>query len=366
MNTFNKIKVGILGCGNISDHYFKGCLEVFKDTVEVIACADKILEKAEQAAKKWNINACTCDQLLNNSNIDLIVNLTIPAVHEQINIAILSKGKHLYSEKPLSMTREGAEKIYNLAKESNLRVGVAPDTFMSAPVQTAKKLLEENIIGDVIGVNAICPLRGNELWRPDCEFFYQKGGGPIFDMAPYYLNIMINLFGSFKNVVANGKISWAERIYECELRKGDKISVEIPTHVAGIFELENGILFNFTNSFDIYKSCAPYVEIYGKDGTLTLPFPNLYKGDVMVSLKGEEFKAEQQLSGYDGFMRGAGIADMAKSIYLGIEHLASIEMALHVTDIMLAFSEAIESGNKININTKCEKPSGMWEREVLI
>jgi predicted dehydrogenase len=230
---------------------------------------------------------------------------------------------------------------------------------MSAPVQTVKKLLEENIIGDIVGANAVCPLRGNEFWRPDSDFFYKKGAGPILDMAPYYFNIMIDLFGAFKSVVAMGRMTWPQRTYSCKGREGDKIDVEVPTHVIGTFELENGILFNFTNSFDIYRSLTPYIEIYGETGTITMPFPNFYSGDVLLSIKGGEWSKVEQLKGYEGFMRGAGIADMAQCINYGGKHLASLEMACHVVDIMNSLEEAIENGRKTEIVSTCEKPEGM-------
>jgi predicted dehydrogenase len=330
------------------------------------AVADILHDRAKEKAEIHQIaNAYLPGELLCDPEIDLVINLTVPQAHEELNLEILNHQKHVYTEKPLALTREGAKKILQTAKQNGLRVGAAPDTFMSAPVQTAKKLLEENIIGDIVGINAICPLRGNEAWRPDSDFFYKTGAGPILDMAPYYFNIMIDIFGAFSSVTAMGRITWEKRIYTCEIRKGDTIDVEVPTHIESIYEMENGALFHLTNSFDITSSKTPYIEIYGGTGTMILPFPNFYSGDVLLSKKESEWEKVPQLSGYEGFRRGAAVADMAVCINNGGEHLANGEMAFHAVDIMNSLQESITSGKKINIKSTCPKPKGMWEREAI-
>jgi predicted dehydrogenase len=295
----------------------------------------------------------------------LIVNLTVPQAHYEMTMKAIEAGKHVYTEKPLALTRKDAAFMIDAAAKKGVRLGSAPDTFMSAPFQTAKKLIAENTIGDIVGVNAVCPMRGNEFWRPDADFFYKKGAGPIWDMAPYYLNLMISLFGSFRSVTSVGRITWKQRTYEYEARKGDKIDVEVPTHTVALFELENGVIFNFTNSFDTYRSASPYIEIFGETGTLILPFPNHYTGDVLLSKRGGDFEVIEQLTGYEGFMRSAGIADISACLDNGKSHLASAEMAYHVTDAMCAWEEAMEKGCTIKIESRCETPEGMWQRESL-
>jgi len=360
------LNIGVLGCGSISNHYFRGPQNVFNKRLNVVSCSDIILERAQASAKTYNIpKALTPDELMKDDDTQLIVNLTIPAAHFDMSMKAIEAGKHLYTEKPLALTRKEAAIMIEAADKKGVRLGSAPDTFMSAPFQTAKKLLPEGIIGDIVGVNAICPLRGNELWRPDADFFYKKGAGPIWDMAPYYFNVMISLFGPFKSVTSVGRMTWNQRTYECEAHKGDKIDVEVPTHTIGIFELENGILFNFTNSFDIYNSTTPYFEIYGETGTMVLPFPNFYVGDVLVCEKKGEFTPVEQLTGYEGFMRSAGIADIEACLANGKEHLASAELAYHVTDAMCSWEEALEKGCTVKIESSCKSPEGMWLREAL-
>lgn len=360
------LNIGILGCGEISSHYLKGSTQIFDRWLKVSACSDILIERAQKSAEKYGIaKALAPDQLFEDDTTDLVVNLTVPKVHYELSMRALNAGKHLYTEKPFALTRTEAATLVETADKKGLRIGCAPDTFMAAPFQTGKKLLEDGVIGDIVGINSVCPMRGNEFWRPDADFFYKKGAGPIWDMAPYYLNLMISLFGSVRSVTAAGRITWPTRTYTYESRKGDKIDVEVPTHTIGIFEMENGALFSFTNSFDMYKSAVPYVEIYGETGTLILPFPNHYNGDVMLSERGGEFKPVEQLVGYEGFMRSAGIADLSASMEKGCAHLASGEMAYHVTDVMCAWEEAMEQEKKIVIQSTCPKPEGMWQRTAL-
>ncbi len=360
------LNIGILGCGSISNHYFRGSKNVFSNRLNVVSCSDILPDRAKNSAKTYDIpKALTPEEMMRDNDTQLIVNLTVPQAHYEMTMKAIDAGKHVYTEKPLALTRKQASDMIEAADKKGVRLGSAPDTFMSAPFQTAKKLIAENTIGDIVGVNAVCPLRGNELWRPDADFFYKKGAGPIWDMAPYYFNVMISLFGSFKSVTALGRMTWAQRTYACEARKGDKIDVEVPTHTIGLFELENGVIFNFTNSFDMYKSAAPYFEIYGENGTIILPFPNYYTGDVLLSEKGGDFYAAEQLTGFEGFMRSAGIADIEACLGNGKKHLASAEMAYHVTDAMCAWEESMEKGCTVKIESSCDIPEGMWLREAL-
>lgn len=356
----------ILGCGAISSHYFRGAADIFPNRLRICACSDIAIDRAKASAEKYGVKkALTPEELLKDDEVELIVNLTVPKAHFDVTMSAIEAGKHVYTEKPFALNRSDAAKLIEAADKKGVRLGCAPDTFMSAPFQTAKKLIDENAIGDIVGVNAICPLRGNEFWRPDADFFYQKGAGPIWDMAAYYCNLIVSLLGPFRSVTAVGRMTWPERTYQCEGRRGDKIAVEVPTHTAALFELENGVLVNFTNSFDIYKTAAPYVEIFGGTGTLVLPFPNNYAGPVLLSQKGGEFKEVEQLAGYEGFMRSAGIADIAVCLENHKPHLASAQLAYHVTDIMCSWEESMESERKVHIGSSCEKPEGMWLRESL-
>lgn len=360
-----KLRLGILGCGAISEHYLRSARDVFSDTQIVTACSDIVCEKAIARANEFGVKkALTPDELMDDPDIDLIVNLTVPKAHEELTIACLEHGKHVYTEKPVAMTRDGVERIMETAARLGLRVGCAPDSFMSAPMQTAKKIIESGWIGEPIGVTAVCAMRGNEYWRPDADFFYQKGAGPMLDMAAYYFNALISIIGSVRSVVAQSRITYPERTIKVAPRRGDVINVEVPTFVSGVFEFDNGAIGTFINSFDIWKSRDSYIEIYGEKGTLILPDPNRYEGEVLISRYGDnEWRVCPQLNEYSKYMRGVGIADMAHAIADGYEHRAGIEMAYHVTDIMLAFEEAAAEGVRKVISSKCSKPSGLWETE---
>jgi predicted dehydrogenase len=364
-----KFRLGILGCGAISADYLKGAVGVFSNVVEVAACSDIVVEKAEARAKEYNVpKVCSPEEMMDDPEIDIIVNLTIPAVHDKLTIACLKHGKHVYTEKPLAITRAGAKEVAKTANSLGLRVGSAPDTFMNAPVQTAKKIIEDGWIGEPIGVTAICPMRGNEYFRPDADFFYKKGAGPMLDNAPYWLNIMVNLMGPIKSVVAQSRITFPERTIKVPPRRGEKIQVEVPTFVSGVFEFETGAIGTFINSFDIWKSKTPFIEVYGEKGSLIFPdSPGLYYGELLISRFGDsEWHSCPQLNEYANFTRGIGIADMVRGIQTNTPHRANLELAYHTIDVMLAFEESAEEGVKKMIASKCKKPTGLWETEDII
>lgn len=357
-----KLRLGIMGCGAISEHYLRSARDIFFDTQMVAACADIVPEKAQARAAEFGIaKVLTPEEMLYDPDIDLVVNLTVPKAHEEVIISCLEHGKHVYTEKPLAMSREGAARIQEAARRSGKRVGCAPDSFMSAPMQTAKKLIEDGWIGKVIGVSAMCAMRGNEYWRPDADFFYQKGAGPMFDMAPYYLNVLISLIGPIASVTAQSRITYPQRTIKVPPRRGEKIDVEVPTYVAASFEFQNGVIASFTNSFDIWRTKEPFIELYGEKGTMVLPDPNRYDGEVLISrFKDSQFHVCPQLNEYTDHMRGAGIADMACAIEENRPHRASLEMAIHVSDILAAFDESAEDGMRKTIKSACESPAGLW------
>ena len=361
------LKLGILGCGAISGFYFNGAEKLFPNHMKVVACSDVFEDKAKQAAEKWGCKAISYEEMLQDEAIDMIVNLTVPKAHYETNMAAIAAGKHVYTEKPFALNREDAKKMIRAAEEKGVILCSAPDSFMGNPFQTAKKLLSEGIIGDIVGVNAVCPLRGNEMGgKRRVDFFYQKGAGPIWDMGAYYLNVLISLFGPIHSVTGVGRITWENRVYPVGEFKGEKIPVEVPTHTIGVFELKNGVLCNFTNSFDMYKTAAPYFEVYGEKGTMVLPFPNFYEGDVLVAIGKGEFEKVDQFSGYvDGFNRCAAIADIDNCLQNGSSPIIGTDMMYHVVDAMCAWEESIEQGKKILLSSSCKHLEGMWLREAI-
>ncbi len=357
-----KYKVGIIGCGAISGNYLTYAREAYSDYFEVVALGDIRIEKAKARAEEYEIAEYGMPELLyDDPEIDLIINLTVPAAHEEVTVRALEAGKHVYTEKPMATTRDGINHIMDVAKRVGKRVGCAPDSFMSAPSQTAKKAIEEDWIGAPIGASAMCAMRGNEYWRPDADFFYQKGAGPMMDMAPYYLNLFISLLGPVNAVSAVSKITWPERTIKVPPRRGEKIKVEVPTYVASTMKFDCGVIATFTNSFDIWKSQQPFVEIYGEKGTMIIPDPNCYTGEVLIRrFRDTEWRVVPQFVEYQKYGRGIGVVDMIRSIEAGVPHKASAEMAYHVTDVILAMDEAGEAHKEIAVQSTTKKPEGLW------
>lgn len=360
-----RMRLGIIGCGDISGDYLRNLRDLYSDHVEVRALADLVPEKAQARAAEFGIaETLTPQRLIRSDQIDLVLNLTIPAVHEELTASCLENGKHVYSEKPLALTRKGIQGIRDLAVNNGLRVGCAPDTFMSAPFQTAKKIIEEGWIGTPVGTTAICPMRGNEYHRPDVDFFYQKGAGPMLDNAPYWINILVSILGPVRSVVAQTRITFPERTIWVKPRRGEKIKVEVPTYEAGVLEFEQGSIGTFISSFDIWKSRTPAIEIYGEDGTVVLPWPGHYWGEVLISRNGDsEWRPCPQLNEFDKLRRGAGLVDMIHGIQTGAPHKANLDLAYHVTDVIFTFEEAASEGLRKTVESRCERPAGLWQTE---
>src|SRR3989339_677998 len=230
----DKLKVGILGCGNISQAYFNAAKK-FR-ILEVVSCSDINMEAAAAKAEQNNVASVTVDEMLADPEIQIVFNLTIPAVHAKVSMKILEAGKHVHCEKPLAVTLEDGKKVIDLAKKKGLRVGCAPDTFMGAGLQTCRKIINDNWLGKIVSGTAFMMGHGPEAWHPNPAFFYQAGGGPMFDMGPYYVTALIHLLGPVKRVSAMTTKAFAERTATSEAHFGKKLPVEIPTHYSGSLE----------------------------------------------------------------------------------------------------------------------------------
>ncbi|WP_422659669.1 Gfo/Idh/MocA family protein [Paenibacillus sp. EC2-1] len=355
MHTQRTIKAGIIGCGNISGIYLENGKKF--STLELIACADLDLDKARIQADKYDIPlACTAEELLAHPEIELVINLTIPAVHAQVSLQVLEAGKHVYVEKPLALTLEQGQAVLETAEKNGLLVGSAPDTFMGAGVQTALKLITEGAIGRPVAATAFMMSRGHESWHPDPEFYYADGGGPMFDMGPYYLTALVQLLGPIRRVAGITSKALPERIITSEKKYGQPIPVTVPTHVAGTMEFHNGAVATMITSFDIFGgSSLPHIEIHGTEGSLLVPDPNGFGGTVMYRKSGESDWTKQPLiHGYDGNNRGIGPADMAEALLLQRKHRASGHVAYHVLEAMWAFHLSSDSGSYYDMKSKCE------------
>lgn len=356
-----KVGIGIIGCGYISGIYLENLSNLFKE-VEVTHVCDVIEERAKSAAQKYSIAKYSrkMEDLLNDPNVDLVLNLGRTFEHYEITKASIMAGKPVYSEKPLGITFEEGKKLMKLSKEMNVPIGCAPDTFLGSSFQTCRKIIEGGIIGEVVGASAymVCP--GHESWHPNPDFYYKPGGGPLLDMGPYYLTVLVNLLGGVKTVTGMAKKSFLQRTITSEPRSGETIDVEVDTFVKGIMEFENGVIGSIFTTFDAYNSQAPFIEIYGTEGTLELPDPDCFSGEIKLHGKKENacFTIPDMFL-YSENSRGLGVADMAKAIQTGREIRANGNQGLHVLEVMCSIIKSSEEKRHIEIETKFEKPKLM-------
>ncbi|MCS7055753.1 MAG: Gfo/Idh/MocA family oxidoreductase [Thermoflexales bacterium] len=351
----SKVNVGIIGCGNISPVYFRACK--WLEILNLVGCADLDKSRAESRAREFDTHAFDVEALLTHPDIQIIINLTIPKAHGEIGIAALEAGKSVYNEKPLALSREEAQRMLALAQAKGLRVGGAPDTFMGAGIQTCRKLIDEGAIGQPIAATAFMLCHGHESWHPNPEFYYQPGGGPMFDMGPYYLTALVTLIGPVRRVTGSARITFPERTITSQPKHGQKITVQVPTHVTGLLDFASGAIGTIVTSFDVWKHSMPCIEIYGSEGSLQVPDPNGFGGPVYLAKAGEaEWREVPLTHPYSRQSRGLGVADMAYAMQSGRPHRASGELTYHVLDIMHAIHEASAEGRHIQLQSTCERP----------
>ena len=355
----DKVRVGVVGCGNISATYLR--VGPTFEALEFVACADLDQARAQARAAEFGIpTAYSVAELLDDPHVDLVLNLTTPQAHASVGSAALQAGKHLYNEKPLAIGRDEGRQLVELARERGLRLGAAPDTFMGAGIQTARRLIDDGAIGVPVAATAFMTGRGHESWHPDPAFYYQLGGGPMFDMGPYYLTALIALLGPVRRVTGSARASFAERTITSQPKAGQRITVEVPTHVAGLLDFASGAIGTIVTSFDIWAANLPRIEIYGSDGTLSVPDPNTFGGPVRLFRGSERVWNDVPLTqSYADNSRSLGVADMAVALRTGRPHRASGDLAFHVLDIMHALHEASEQGRHIELASGCERPAAL-------
>lgn len=351
-----KMKVGLIGCGNISGVYAEAGKKF--QNLEIVACADIDYARAQALAEKYGIPApLHVEQLLASSDVELVINLTVPGVHAEVGREVLQSGKHVYSEKPLALKRREARELIGLAREKGLRVGCAPDTFLGGGLQTCRKLIDAGAIGEPIGGSGFMLQAGPEDWHPNPDFFFKKGAGPLFDMGPYYLTALTTLLGPVHRVAGSARISFPQREIQSEPLRGKKITVETPTHVAGLLEFESGPIVSLVTSFDVKAHAMPNLEIYGSEGTLSLPDPNTFGGPIRIRRHKESEWTELPLEfGYADNSRGLGVADMIDAIAADRDHRANARTAYHVLDIMHAILDSAESGSHVEMASSMVRP----------
>lgn len=355
MSATSKVGIGIIGCGNISTQYLNGAKDF--DILDIRAVADMRHDVATAKAEEFGTKALSVDELLAASDIDIVVNLTIPRAHVDVGIRVLEAGKHLYAEKPLGVNLEEGQKLIAAGHKANLRVGSAPDTFLGGGHQVSRQVVDSGFLGMMVGGTATMMAPGHERWHPDPAFYYDIGGGPVLDMAPYYLTDLIQMLGPVSEVIGFSSRLREERVITSEPKKGEKIPVKVDTHVTGLLRFVNGAIIQTVFSFDVAGHEHAPIELYGTEGSLSVPDPNRFGGEVRKLAKGGEWQDVAVDAPYaDGNYRSIGLADMAYAIRNNRPHRASGELALHVLEVMEAFETSNKTRSIVTIASTTERP----------
>ncbi len=366
------INVGIIGCGNISTTYMQ--LAPMFAGFNITACGDLNSEAADQQAREFNCRSCSVTDLLADSSIDLILNLTTPSVHFDVSAQILSAGKHVYSEKPFVLSLTEGQALQKLATANGVRIGSAPDTFLGGAHQAARQCIDSGDVGDIVGGSCCFQTHGMEGWHPNPDFFFKTGGGPVLDMGPYYVSNLVQFLGPVARVVALSGRPRATRTITSEPRAGETIAVEIDTSVRSILEFSSGAQVSFAASWDVRTHEHNHMELYGSKKTLYVPDPNRFGEEVRCSdMESETIISPLQVLGKanfednDGTMianyRGVGLADMVAGIQHDRPHRCNGELALHVIDTLTSLLKSAESGEFVTLKTTCERPAALNENE---
>ncbi|NYT32669.1 Gfo/Idh/MocA family oxidoreductase [Rhizobium sp. WYCCWR 11128] len=369
-----KLRIGVVGCGNISLAYMRNA-PLFRG-VEIIACADLNADAAKRRAAEFDLRAADVDSLIDDRNIDLILNLTIPAAHFDVSMRALSAGKHVFTEKPLGVTAAKGRRLVDAAAVKGLMLGSAPDTFLGAAGRHARRQMEAGAIGKPVTGTAFMMGRGMEHWHPDPSFYYQAGAGPVMDMGPYYLTMMVNLMGPIRRVQAVATSGQEERLITAEgPKQGTTFKVGTPTSVLSLLEFDCGATVTFGTSWDVFRHSNHPIELHGTEGSLRLPDPDNFGGSVALSSRGapwQETDTSGELFGAVNWpiaapdranYRMLGLADLARAIIEGRAPRASGDLALHVLEVMEAILRAGETGVVQTIPGIVAQPKELREDE---
>lgn len=347
------VGIGLIGCGTISGAYLRAAATF--DVLKFVACADIDPAAAKRTEETFGVPAMPVDALLARDDVDVVLNLTIPAAHGEVNLAALAAGKHAYCEKPFGLDADEGRRVLATAAAAGLRVGCAPDTFLGGGHQSVRRLLDGGAVGKPVAGTAFMMSPGVESWHPNPGFYYQPGGGPLFDMGPYYLTALVQLLGPVRRVAAITARGRNTRVATSKARAGEVIDVNVDTHAAGTLEFVSGCVVTVVMSFDVQRHSNRFIEIHGVDATLSSPDPNGFGGVVRVS-KGREWEERPLTHGYTANMRSIGLADMCVGIRTGRAHRCNGELAQHVLEIMTAFGESSAEGRHVTLASRPERP----------
>ncbi|MBE9404892.1 Gfo/Idh/MocA family oxidoreductase [Brachybacterium sp. Marseille-Q2903] len=349
------VGVGIIGAGVIAAQYLTQ-LATFPD-VEVRAIGDLRAEASAARAEEYGIpHHGGVETVLDDPDVEIVINLTIPAAHHAVSSSILEAGKHVWSEKPLTTNREDAAALLRQASETGLRVGCAPDTVLGAGVQTALRTLASGVVGEPRSAVARFRSPGPESWHPNPDFLFQAGAGPLYDIGPYYLTALVMAYGPVSSVSAVGSRASETRTIGSGPRAGESFEVEVPTHVNGVLRFASGTTGSVEFSFDDPIGRPPVLELTGSTGTIALPDPNVFEGPTLVAQRGDEDWTEHEATGaVTG--RGLGVLEMARAIRAGRPHRLTGELADHVLDIMISLDEATGTTSGVDLASTVSAPA---------
>ena len=375
-------KVGLIGCGHIAETYFRA--HKYFNNFKITKCADINQNAANKCAKINKIKAVTIKELLSDTDIKIILNLTIPAAHYEVAKQALLNGKHVYSEKPLAINFQDGKKLIKLAKKKNLYVGNAPDTFLGGGSQKSRDLLDKKVIGKVIFGNAIFAYPGIQSYHPNPEsWFAKKGGGPVVDMGPYYLTALVNLLGPAKEVLSQSEKGKETRVIGIGPKKGKKFKVMCPTTYFSTIKFLNGTVIRLTLSFDVISHLRNHIELYGDKGSMIVPDPNMFGGSVLISKKlgstWKNFKTNKMTLGKiniksqssranesptNANYRGVGLSEMIKAIQTKKIHKCNGDLSLHVLSIIDSIHKSARKRKKQKISYLCKRPTIFTKQEI--
>ena len=342
----NKVRVAMIGVGSISRIYLENITGLFKG-LEITGVCDLIPERAQGAKEKYNLPRVYADmyEAFSDPQVDIILNLTRPYQHFEVSRLALEHGKHVYTEKPLGVSMEEGDALISLARERGLMIGGAPDTFLGAGLQSCRKYIDAGLIGDPIGAAAFMICRGHETWHPDPDFYYQRGGGPMLDMGPYYMSALTSLLGRVSRLTAASKRTFPRRVITSKPHAGTVMEVNVNTYTTGILQFESGAIGTLFTTFDVYYPSQARLEVYGSEGTLILPDPNNFGGPIQI-FRPEAQKLDELplLFDYPADTRALGLADMAKALQDGREARCGAQQVYHVLDILSGFERSAAAG----------------------
>jgi predicted dehydrogenase len=354
------LNLAVIGSGYISSRYLQNA-PLFKG-VKITAVADIVPEVAQAQGARFGAEALGVDAVLKRDDIDAIINLTVPDAHFDVSFSALTAGKHVFSEKPLTVSVPLGRKLVAEAEARNLAFAVAPDTFLGPGARASRALIADGTVGRIVAGTAAFMSRGMENWHPNPTFFFKPGGGPVLDMGPYYITTLVSLLGPVRRVVGMTAIGLPERLVTAAgPMTGQSITVETPTTAFAVLQFAGGALISLTMSWDVFSHALKPIELHGTLGSLRVPDPNFYGGIVQYTEGRGDWIAvdtSTQVCGKVNFpddaplhanYRMLGVAEFAEAIRRDRKPRASGLLGLHVLDVLYAILEAGETGRTIEI-----------------